>query len=137
MVVGLFLGIFLWEYFTLDLETPLKPSFFLNKIADNLVDIFKNVGRFIAWISSFYELIEWQKMKLALIQILDPTFQIIISWTNIFVGYFEFVKDYVYSLNLIFAGSITIGIIMVGIIVRFIPVPLRNMFWNILPIPNY
>ena len=89
----------------------IRPSFFLNKIAKFFMDLFELLGYFCAKISSFYELIKWEEIKLTLYDLFKPSFDICSSPLYFIKGYVEEMNIYDHP-YMIIAGSITIIILV-------------------------
>ncbi len=121
--VIIFGSLFLWQYLALRLETLNKynlyrPSLLLNSIACILQDIFYGIGKWIAYISSFYEYLGFRDMIKALQELFKPCIEIILSVFHLFKGYLETALTYDYTYSIIF-GTITLLLVISLIIYRF------------------
>ena len=84
-----------------------KPSDMLQFIADKSVDLFWNIGKFFAWISSFLTIIDMNELIKTFWDIGSPICQFITSPLYMINGYLEQAMTYyVNKTSLIFMGSI-------------------------------
>ena len=70
-------ALFAWEVVVVDVDTPWRTSFVLERIAASLQTAFEAVGRFVAWV--FYDLIDLRRIRLAALRVIDPLVDIATS----------------------------------------------------------
>lgn len=116
-----FAALFLWEYCVLDLETIWRPSFPLERTADFLSAVFTRIGRFLAYISSFYQYVKWEKLLRAGSNLLAPMLEILLSWLYIIQGYTQYAIDAALSVKMLNLGLLTLCCVAVGFCLYFVP----------------
>jgi len=84
-----------------------RPSIFLNWVARVAQSCFRNLGKFFAILSSFYELINFHELKQTLEDLCNPIIELVRSPFYIIVGYVKQMSVYDHP-YLIIIGSVTI-----------------------------
>jgi hypothetical protein len=102
------LGILFYEHFGRMYNVTYRPSYFLKSIADHSVMYFIYIGKYVAYLSSFFEQIDFKELKVT-IEILSKEFFIMIMMPPIsFIwGYVDVAKTLIYP-EFIVVGSMVI-----------------------------
>jgi hypothetical protein len=108
-------GAFLWELIARKKNSNIKPSVGVKYVADLSQQLWETVGYYIAKISSFYDLINIEELKVAFQELFLPLFRFCISPLYTAKGYYDTVGTYKYPVMII-AGSLTLiaAILFVG-----------------------
>lgn len=114
-------ALFTWEYCVLDVETIWRPSFPLERTADFLSVVFMRVGRFLAYVSSFYQYIKWEKLLRTGNNLLAPLLEILLSWLYIIQGYTQYAIDTALSIKMLNLGLLTLCCVVIAFCAYFVP----------------
>jgi hypothetical protein len=109
---GVSIGIFLCEHLG-RLYNYTRPSIYLWILANGSIKFFRNIGRMIAWLSSY---LTWIKLDESLITARDlviPTWNLVVSPFQIIYGYMIAAESYVDKEWLVYIGS---GLFVLAII---------------------
>ena len=121
IIVGVF-SVFLWEYIQIDTASNVKPSYFLNVIADWAIYLFKQCGVFAAWVSSYLTYIKFEKIKQTIVNIILPLWHLTTSFTWFVKGYVDTALSYGFNVTLV--GSILIILIVLFLACYYYNIPM-------------
>jgi hypothetical protein len=105
-----FLGAFVWEYIARKKDSDIKPSTPLTYTYQLSESLFKKIGMCVAYISSFYDLIDLKDAKDTLHDLCNPIVKLCVSPLHFFAGYWEIATQYS-NYIMIFLGSLTIVVL--------------------------
>lgn len=88
-VISILFSIFVWEYIAKVNKFKIKPSVFLEWVAKKLKNLFRWIGKWVYYFSSFLTIINWDDFLDTIYDLLKPTILIIFSFVFIFVEYIK------------------------------------------------
>lgn len=126
---ALCLIVFVWEYAVVDIDTNIRPSVLLTFIADNVTAACERLGTVLAWLSSFYTYIAWEKLRRTAGRLFNPTWSITMSWLYVVWGYVSFIHESEFNPTVVWIGTVTLCALLCGAIgyTRYCPAVLRRM----------
>lgn len=126
---ALCLIVFVWEYAVVDIDTNIRPSVLLTFIADNVTAACERLGTMLAWLSSFYTYIAWDKLSRTVERLFTPIWSIAMSWLYVAWGYFSYIHESEINPTVVWIGTVTLCALLCGAIgyTRYCPAILRRM----------
>ena len=129
-IAGIFGATFIWEHVARINNSNLKPSRFINSLADYAADTFEFIGRQLARLSSFYVYIRLHEVFFTLWDLLRPTVVLMVTPFGIIYGYVTAMEVYNHP-GLILAGSATLAAGTVAAVMKHYSLPWEILkFWN-------
>ena len=117
-VVGLPIGLLLWEYIAKKQISPYKPSALFDQLALYSVNCWYKIGGFAAYMSSFYTCINFKEVVEAAHDLVKPIFDIATSPYYFVKGYVNVSTLYEHP-YLVVLGSVTILAVMMMLMCRW------------------
>lgn len=115
IIIIILLNIFCWEHLSRKNDWSVKPSFFINELAEFCQTQFENIGYYFAKISSFvhvvYTYIDIEDLKRTFLDLINPTMELLNSPFYSVKGYFETINFYDYPYLILFGSIILMSII--------------------------
>ena len=130
---ALCLIVFVWEYAVVDIDTNIRPSTLLTFIADNITAACERLGTVLAWLSSFYTYIAWDKLSRTVERLLKPVWSITMSWLYVAWGYLSYIRESEINPTPVWIGTVTLCVLLCGAVgyTRYCPTVLRRIVSNI------
>lgn len=130
---ALCLIVFVWEYAVVDIDTNIRPSVLLTFIADNVTAACERLGTVLAWLSSFYTYIAWDKLNRTVERLFKPTWSIAMSWMYVAWGYLSYIHESEINPTVVWIGTVTLCALLCGAVGYngYCPTVLRRIVSNI------
>ena len=118
ILIGLsitFFTVFSWEHYARTHEKTFKPSVFISWLATKFQTFYTRVGKIVAWVSSFYTMIDLKELWVTYDNLAKPTVDLLTSGLWTFKSYYDEMKLYDHP-YLITLGSGTIVAVLSTVI---------------------
>jgi hypothetical protein len=112
----IFMNTIIWEHIARINAFAWKPTFFLDKIADKLMEIFYHLGKFFAHISSFIKYLHLDEFSHTFKDLTFAIIRLVLSCTDAIGGYFDFIRDWKFEVSTVMIGSVVIWFVFLIII---------------------
>lgn len=100
------LFIIIWEHFALTNKLKYKPSYFINKVADCSNYLWSLVGKFIAYVGSFWVYLHLDQLVCTISSLLKSVLRLLCSFVYITYGFESIARLYKHSNLTLFFGFV-------------------------------
>lgn len=118
-LIGVFVSVVLWQHFAKVVEFWFTPVWILNTVRQYCETVFRLLGSWFAYISSYLTYLKLDKLFSSACDVLKALWCMLFVWAEFVKGYYNAIFEYQWSTSTIVCGSITIIAAIAYIVYRF------------------